>query len=164
MKRLLIYLIPFLMLSQLSLGAVIFQNNNKYGLKDEQNNVLLESEYQKIEQLKYIPPKTILIPMQATKENEEVLSDLYKIKSNNLFGICDKNGKIIHKILYENISINEYGQIVLTKDGVEKVAHPIKNTIEATKNTLGAIIGLPVTIVAGVMMPIEIISKLGQAK
>ena len=145
-----------------SFAATIFSVSNKYGLKDENGNVIIKPQYDKITNLKYTPTKTILIPMKATEENEEKVSCYFKIKSSNKYGIIDNNGKILYKPLYDDVKLNEYGEIVLIKNNEAIIANPIKNSIKKAQKTAASIVGLPVTIVAGVLIPIEMISKIGR--
>ena len=133
-----------------------------YGIKDDNGEVVLKADYSQITQMKYTPTKTILIPMQATNEIKEVESNYYKIKKNGLYGVANSNGKILHETKYDDVTLNEFGEILLVQNGEETVANPVKNTMKATGKTVESIIGLPVTIVAGVMIPIEMISKMGR--
>ena len=92
---------------QNSFAATIFSVSNKYGLKDENGNIILKPQYDKITNLKYTPTKTVLIPMKATEEIEEKTSCYFKIKSNSKYGIVDENGKIFYKPLYDYVKLNE---------------------------------------------------------
>ena len=161
MKKILLFCLTIFFI-QSCYGTTIFNSNGLYGLKDKNNNTILEPNYSEIIQLKYTPPKTVLIPMQATNEVKTVESDYYKIKKGGLCGVSNKDGKILHETKYNDIKLNEYGEIILIKNGEEIVANPVKNKMKATGKTVESIIGLPVTIVAGVMIPIEMISKIGK--
>ena len=153
----------FLILTlQIAQAANVFTQNGSYGLKDDEGNVILKAQYKSIKQLEYVPVKTVLIPMQSTKNPAPVKLDSYKVQQNNLWGVFSSKGKKIADCKYDEIKVNDYGSIILVKDGNETVLHPAKNTAKKTTKTLEAVVGLPVTIVAGAMMPIEVISKLGK--
>ena len=145
-------------------ATTIFSSNKLYGLKDNEGNIVLKAQYQKIEQLEYIPIKTVLIPMKSTQEAKPVKLESYKIKQNDLYGVSDSEGKIICECKYDGIKVNEYGEILTVKDGKETLLNPVKNRVKKTKKTVESIVGLPVTIVAGVLMPVEVISKIGSKK
>ena len=147
---------------QNSFGATIFTSSGKYGLKDENGNIVLNPQYEKIVNLKYTPIKTILIPMKATQEPKEKTSDYFKIKLNGKYGIADTNGKVLYKPHYDDVKLNEYGEIILVQNSEEIIANPIKNSMKKVRKTTESIVGLPVTIVAGVLIPIEMVSKIGR--
>ena len=158
------YLFLTLMLIVQVQAATIFSSNKLYGLKDNSGNVILKAQYQKIEQLEYTPIKTVLIPMQSTKEVKAVKLDSYKIQKDGLYGVADGDGKIICETKYDNIKVNEYGEILTVKGNSETLLNPVKNKVKKTTKTVESIVGLPVTIVAGVLMPVEVISKMGSKK
>jgi len=142
--------------------ATIFQNGSNYGLKDEEEKVILKAEYDKITNLEYTPVKTVLVPMQSTKQPSKIKTEYYKLEKNGLCGIANSKGKVIVKVNYDDVKINEYGGIILVKNNVEAPLNPVRNTAKKTGKTLEAVVGLPVTIVAGAMMPIEVISNMGK--
>ena len=161
MKKILIIFLTIIFM-QSCYAAKIYSASGMYGLKDENDNVILKAQYSEITQLKYTPPKTVLIPMKATNEVKTVETKYYKIKQNGKYGIANSDGKIVHDVKYDDVKLNDYGEVVLIKGGVETLANPVKNSMKATGKTVESIIGLPVTIVAGVMIPIEMISKIGR--
>jgi len=163
MKKITFLFLTLLLINQ-AFAATIFSKNNLYGLKDDNGNVVVNVQYQKIEQLEYTPVKTILIPMQSTKQVKPVKLDIYKVKKNGLFGVIDKDGKVICPIKYDDIRINEYGEIVTIKGENETLLNPVKNKVKKTSKTVESIVGLPVTIVAGALMPVEVITKMGSKK
>ncbi len=156
------YLFLTLMLMAQVQAATIFSSDKLYGLKDDDGNIVLKAQYQKIEQLEYTPVKTILVPMQSTKENKPVKTDKYKIQKNGLYGVSDDEGKIICDIKYDDVKLNAYGEIVTIKGDKETPLNPVKNKVKKTTKTVESIVGLPVTIVASVLMPVEVISKIGK--
>ena len=156
------YLFLTLMLMAQVQAATIFSNNKLYGLKDDNGNIVLKAQYQQIEQLEYTPVKTILVPMQSTKENKPVKSNKYKIQQNGLFGVSDDEGNIICETKYDDIKMNAYGEIITVKGDKETLLNPVKNKVKKTTKTVESIVGLPVTIVASVLMPVEVISKIGK--
>ena len=143
-------------------AATIFTNQGLYGLKDDDGKVVIKPLYQNITQLQYTPVKTVLIPMQSTKENEPVKTNYFKVKDNGLYGVVDNEGKTICNLKYDDIKINEYGEIITVKNGEETLLNPVKNKVKKTTKTVESIVGLPVTIVAGALMPIQVISKIGK--
>lgn len=145
-------------------AATIFSSGKLYGLKDDEGNVILKAQYQKIEQLEYTPIKTILVPMQSTKEVKPVKLNSFKVQKDNLYGVVDNEGKTICECKYDNIKVNEYGEILTVKGDKETLINPVKNRVKKTTKTVESIVGLPVTIVAGVLMPVEVISKIGSKK
>ena len=155
------FLFLILLLTSQIQASTIFSSNNLYGLKNG-DNVVAKAQYQKIEQLEYTPIKTILIPMQSTKEVKTVKLNNYKVMKNGLYGVIDENGKTICACKYDKIKVNEYGEIITIKGEEETLINPIKNTMKKTTKTVESIVGLPVTIVAGALMPIEVISKIGK--
>ncbi len=159
-KFFIVFFVLFFM--QNSFGATIFTSSGKYGLKDENGNIVLNPQYEKIVNLKYTPIKTILIPMKATQETKEKTSDYFKIKLKGKYGIADTNGKVLCKPHYDDVKLNEYGEIILVQNSEEIIANPIKNSMKKARKTTESIIGLPVTIVAGVLIPIEMVSKIGR--
>lgn len=162
MKKLAVLFSILLLTSQIQ-AVTIFSSNKLYGLKDGEN-IITKAQYQKIEQLEYTPIKTILIPMQSTKEVKTVKLDSYKVMKNGLYGVIDINGKTICDCKYDNIKVNEYGEIITVKGDEETLINPLKNSMKKTTKTVESIVGLPVTIVAGALMPIEVISKIGKNK
>ena len=158
MKKISLILLLFLFAT--CFGADVFENEGLYGLKNEKGNIILNPEYQKIVQLKYTPTKAILIPMQATKKLEEIKTENYKVKKDGKWGLVDNSGKILLKNQYEDIKINEFGEISVIKNGKEELLNPAKNAAKATAKTAKTIVGLPVTIVAGAMIPVEILSDM----
>ena len=161
MKKILIIFLTIIFM-QSCYAANIYSASGMYGLKDDNGSVVLKAQYSEITQLKYTPPKAVLIPMQATNEVKTVETNFYKIKKGALCGIANSDGKIVHDVKYDDVKLNDYGEVVLIKDGAETLANPVKNSMKATGKTVESIIGLPVTIVAGVMIPIEMISKIGR--
>ncbi len=161
MKNLIYLFLAFLFMAQIQ-AETIFSSGSLYGLKDDEGHIIVKAEYQKMEQLEYTPVKTILIPMQSTKEVKAVKLDSYKVQKDNLFGVVDNTGKIICACKYDNIKVNEYGEIITVKEGKETPLNPVKNRMKKTTKTVESIVGLPVTIVAGALMPIEVISKIGK--
>jgi len=161
MKRLFYLFLTLLLIGQLH-AATIFSQNNLYGLKDNDGNIVLKAQYNKIEQLQYVPIKTILVPMQSTKTPKPVKLDSYKISKDGLYGVADSNGKIICSIQFSDIKVNEYGEIITVKGTQETLLNPVKNSVKKTTKTVESIVGLPVTIVAGALMPVEVISKIGR--
>ena len=158
------YLFAALMFMNQLYAAVIFSSNNLYGLKDDEGKVIVKPQYQKIEQLEYTPIKTVLIPMNSTREVKPVKLESYKIKKDNLYGVIDEQGKSICPAKYDDIKVNEYGEIITVKGNDETLLNPVKNKVKKTTKTVESIIGLPVTIVAGALMPIEVITKIGTKK
>ena len=158
------YLFLVLFLADKLFAAEVFSQNNLYGLKDNNGNIILKAQYKKIEQLQYVPIKTILIPMQSTKAVKPVKLDSYKVSKDNLYGVIDAAGKTVCAIKYDDIKVNSYGEIVTVKNGEESLLNPVKNTVKKTTKTVESIVGLPVTIVAGALMPVEVISKIGSKK
>ncbi len=161
MKNLIYLFLSLLFMAQLQ-AETIFSSGNLYGLKDDEGNVIVKAQYQKMEQLEYTPVKTILIPMQSTKEVKAVKLDSYKVQKDNLFGVIDNEGKTICACKYDDVKVNEYGEIITVKEGKETLLNPVKNKMKKAKKTAESIVGLPVTIVAGALMPIEVISKIGK--
>ena len=154
------FLFLILLISQIQ-AATIFSSNKLYGLKDG-GNIVVKAQYQKIEQLEYKPIKTILIPMQSTKEVKSIKLNSYKVMKNGLYGVVDENGKTICDCKYDEIKVNEYGEIITVKGNEETLINPLKNSMKKTTKTVESIVGLPVTIVAGALMPVEVISKIGR--
>jgi hypothetical protein len=163
MKKLAYLFLTLMLMNQIH-AAVIFSDKKLYGIKDEEGNVILKAQYSKIEQLQYTPVKTVLIPMQSTKEVKPVMLDSYKVQKNNLYGVVDSTGKTICEVKYDDIKVNEYGEIITVSGKEETLLNPVKNTMKKTSKTVESIVGLPVTIVAGALMPIEVISKIGKKK
>ena len=161
MKNLIYLFLSLLFMAQLQ-AETIFSSGNLYGLTDDEGNVIVKAQYQKMEQLEYTPVKTILIPMQSTKEVKAVKLDSYKVQKDNLFGVIDNEGKTICACKYDDVKVNEYGEIITVKEGKETLLNPVKNKMKKAKKTAESIVGLPVTIVAGALMPIEVISKIGK--
>ena len=143
-------------------AASIFQSGKLYGLKDDNGKVIAKAEYQKIVQLQYVPVKTILIPMQSTKEPKTVVLKSYKVQKDNLWGVITNEGKTVIDCKYDDIRVNQYGEIVFKKGDEEILLNPAKNTAKKAAKTVEAIAGLPVTIVAGALLPVEVISKMGK--
>ena len=156
-----IFAVFLCMLFSYSLGAEIFSNGNLYGIKND-GKITAEAKYDKIIQLQYVPIKTVLVPMQSTKENKPVKLDSYKASLNGFWGVIDENGKKLCDFKYDDIKVNEYGEIIVVKDKEETLLNPVKNTMKKTTKTIESVVGLPVTIVAGALMPIEVISKIGK--
>ena len=163
MKKILL-LFLFLLFSAQIQAATIFSSNNMYGLKDDNGKIILKAQYESVKQLEYKPIKTILIPMQSTKEVKNVKLDSFKIKKDGLYGVSDSEGKIICPVKYDDVKVNEYGEILTVKGNVETLLNPVKNSVKKTTKTVESIVGLPVTIVAGALMPVEVISKIGKKK
>ena len=161
MKKLFYLFLAILFMGEMQ-AATIFSSSNLYGLKDEEGNVILKAQYQSISQLEYTPVKTILIPMQSTKQVKTVKLDSYKIEKDGKYGVSDGTGKIICACKYDDIQVNSYGEIVMIRGKEEILLNPVKNSMKKTTKTVESIVGLPVTIVAGVLMPVEVISKIGK--
>lgn len=161
MKKTAYLFLIFLFMNQIH-AATIFSNDNLYGLKDDSGNIVAKAQYQSVKQLEYTPIKTILIPMQSTKEVKNVKLNSFKVQKNGLYGVIDETGKTICACRYDNIKVNEYGEIITVKGDEEALLNPVKNSMKKTTKTVESIVGLPVTIVAGALMPIEVISKIGK--
>ncbi|MBQ8476810.1 WG repeat-containing protein [bacterium] len=161
MKKLTYLFLTFLFMAQIH-AAQIYTSGNLSGLKDDAGNIIVKAQYQKITQLQYTPIKTILIPMQSTKEVKAVVLDSYKVQKDGLWGVIDNTGKVICAPKYDDIKVNEYGEIITVKGGIENALNPVKNSMKKTSKTVESIVGLPVTIVAGALMPVEVISKIGK--
>lgn len=161
MKKILILVLALLTM-QSCFASVIFQSGKLYGLKDDNSKVILKAQYQKIVQLEYTPVKTILIPMQSTKEPKKVQLKSYKVQKDNLWGVVDNTGKTVIDCRYDDIRVNQYGEIIFKKGDEEILLNPVKNTAKKAAKTVEAIAGLPVTIVAGALLPVEVISKMGK--
>ena len=145
-------------------SAVIYRSGTGCGLKDNNGNIILPPNYQAIEQLSYTPSKKIIIPMHAMDEVETKKLDIYKIKKNNLWGAANSSGRIIKDCQYKNITADSNGDLVLTlTDGSTEYAHPVLNATKAARDTLVTIVGLPVTLLGAVMIPIEAVSKAGRS-
>ena len=141
-------------------AASVYQAGGYYGLKDDSGKVVLNAQYQAIEQLTYQPSKKIIIPMHAMDETGLKKLNCYRIKKNNLWGIATSSGKIYQECKYKKIDVDSNGDVVFTlTDGTRKYAHPVINTTKAVRDTAVTVIGLPVTIIGAVMLPIEAISK-----
>lgn len=156
------YLFLTLMIMGQIHAATIFSSGSLYGIKDSEGNIVADAQYQSIEQLQYTPVKTILIPMQSTKEVKPVKLESYKVKKDGLYGVINAEGKTICACKFDNIKVNEYGEIITVKGNSETLINPVKNRMKKTTKTVESIVGLPVTIVAGALMPIEVISKIGK--
>ena len=142
------------------LSATIYKSGNSYGLKDDSGQIILAPKYQQIEQLSYTPSKRVIIPMHAMDEAEVKKLNTYKIKQNNLWGAANSKGKVIYECKYKNVTTDSNGDIVLTStDGKEIYPHPVVNAAKAGRDTITTIVGLPVTILGAVMIPIEAVSK-----
>ena len=163
MKKLSYLLLSLLLMNQIQ-AATIFSANNLFGLKDDEGNIIVKAQYQSIVQLQYTPVKTILIPMQSTKENKPVMLKSYKVQKDGLYGVINDEGKTICAAKYDDIKVNEYGEISTVKGNSETLLNPVKNRVKKTTKTVESIVGLPVTIVAGALMPVEVISKIGSKK
>ena len=161
MKKFIYLFLALTIMAQIQ-AETIFSNGNLYGIKDNNGNIIVNAQYQKIEQLQYTPVKTILIPMQSTKEVKAVKLDSYKVKKDNLYGVINADGKTICTCKYDDIKVNEYGEIVTIKGNNETLLNPVKNRMKKATKTAESIVGLPVTIVAGALMPIEVISNIGK--
>ncbi len=161
MKKIAYLFLTLMIMTQIQ-AATIFSSGNLYGIKDNNGNIIADAQYQKIEQLQYTPVKTILIPMQSTKEVKAVKLDSYKVKKDNLYGVINADGKTICACKYDDIKVNEYGEIVTIKGKNETLLNPVKNKMKKATKTAESIVGLPVTIVAGALMPIEVISNIGK--
>ena len=159
----LILLIIFINLPVYS--SVIYKTGSLYGMKNDNGKVILKPEYQSIEQLSYTPSKKVIIPMHSMDEIKSKKLNLYKIKKNGLYGVSNSQGHILNECDYKDIQTEDNGEIKLVlKDGSIEYAHPVKNTMKTISNAATSIVGLPVTIVGVMMMPIEAISKVGQKR
>ena len=144
-------------------SATVYQAGGKCGLKDKNGNVVLNAQYQSVEQLSYTPSKKVIIPMHAMDEVQTKKLNIYKIKKNGLWGIANSHGKILSDCVYKNVSADSNGDIQLTQtDGTVQYAHPVMNAAKATRDTLVTIVGLPVTLVGAAMIPVEAVSKAGR--
>ena len=165
MNKILSVFIAFTFICMPVYSAVIYQSGGKYGIRDDSGSVVLKAQYQSVEQLAYTPSKKVIIPMHAMDEVEVKKLDLYKIKQNNLFGVANSNGKIVHECEYKNVETDSNGDIKFTlKDGSVEYAHPVMNVAKATRDTFVTIVGLPVTLIGAAMIPIEAVSKVGKSK
>jgi len=160
MKKILILFLLLLTIN--AYGIEIYTKDSLYGFKNDEGKIITKAEYQKIIQLQYTPIKTILIPMQSTSQPKAVKLNFYKALKNGKWGILNDSGKLVQECQYDDIKANEYGQIIVIKDNEETLLNPVKNTMKKTAKTLEAIAGLPVTIVAGALLPVEVISKMGK--
>lgn len=165
MNRILSVLVLLSVLCMPVYSASVYQSGGRYGIKDDNGNVVLKAQYQYAEQLSYTPSKKVIIPMHAMDEVEVKKLDLYKIKQNNLFGVANSHGKVIHECKYKNVESDSNGDLKLTlPNGTVEYAHPVMNAVKATRDTFVTIIGLPVTLVGAAMIPIEAVSKVGKGK
>lgn len=164
-RKFLITTLSIMFISLPVFSAVIYNSGGLYGLKDNSGKVVLNAQYQAVEQLSYTPSKKVIIPMHAMDEVEVKKLDLYKIKKNNLWGVSTSGGHISHECKYKNIETDSNGDLIFTNtDGSTEYAHPVLNVAKATRDTFVTIIGLPVTLVGAAMIPIEAVSKVGQKK
>ena len=162
-KNLIIFLNVVLIASMPVYSATVYTTCGLYGLKNDDGNVVLSPKYQAIEELSYTPSKKIIIPMHAMDEVEVKKLNLFKIKQNNLWGVSTANGNIIHECKYKAVDVDSNGDLRFTNpNGSTEYAHPVLNTAKTVKDSFVTIIGLPVTIVGAVMIPIEAISKAGR--
>ena len=107
-------------------SANIYSSCGKYGLKDDSGKVVLNAQYQKIEQLSYTPSKKVIIPMHAMDEAEVKKLELYKIKQNNLWGVANSNGRVTHECKYKAVDTDSNGDVQFTlQDGSVQYAHPV---------------------------------------
>ncbi|MBO6273326.1 WG repeat-containing protein [bacterium] len=144
-------------------SSSIFSSGGKYGLKDNKGNIVLNAQFQTIEQFSYTPSKKVIIPMHAMDEVEVKKLDLYKAKKSNLWGVVNSNGHITHDFKYKNIEVDTNGDLIFTlTDGSVQYAHPLLNSAKAVRDTFVTVIGLPVTLIGAVMIPIEAVSKVGK--
>ena len=162
MKKIISVFIFLLFFSAQSFGAEIFQSGKLFGLKNNKGKIVAKAQYQKIEQLKYTPVKTVLIPMQSTNPVKSVTTNFFKAQKNNKWGVLNEEGKNLSEFNYDDILVDEYGSIVLVKGNEKIMLNPVKSKFKKTSKTLEAVVGLPVTIVAGALMPVEVISKMGK--
>lgn len=164
MKKILSIFIMMNLMAIQCFTATVFTSGGKYGLKND-GKVVLKAEYQAIEQLSYTPSKRVIIPMHSMDEVEAKKLDLYKIKKNNLWGVANDNGRILNECKYKNVVVDENGNIQFTlPDGTTESANPVKSFTKNASNAVVGIVGLPVTIVGVMMMPIEAVSKIGRSK
>lgn len=165
MKKLIV-LSLFIYLSAIPVfSAQIFKSNNYYGLKNSKGEVILNTQYNAIEQLSYSPSKKVIIPMHAMDDTQPKKLELYKIKQNNLWGVANSSGKVIKECKYKNIEADNNGDLIYThSDGTTEYAHPVLNATKAARDTIVTIVGLPVTIIGTVMIPIEAVSKASRKK
>ncbi|MCR5265786.1 MAG: WG repeat-containing protein [Cyanobacteria bacterium RUI128] len=165
MKKILSAFVVLAFLCMPVFSAVIYQSGGKYGLKDGSGNIVLKAQYQTIEQLSYTPSKKVIIPMHAMDEVESKKLDMYKIKQNNLFGVANTHGKIVYECKYKNVEADSNGDLkLILSDGTVEYAHPVMNAAKAARDTLVTVVGLPVTLIGAVMLPIEAVSKVGKGK
>lgn len=165
MKKILSVLLSLFVFCMPVFSATVYQAGGKYGLKDKNGNVVLNAQYQSIEQLSYIPSKKVIIPMHAMDEVEVKKLDIYKVKQNNLWGVVNSKGKLIHECKYKNIEADSNGDIKYTlPNGTVEYAHPVLNGAKAARDTMVTIVGLPVTLLGTVMIPIEAVSKAGRSR
>ncbi len=165
MKKLLSLLLLLNIICLPTFSSVIYQSGGRYGLKDDSGNPVITAQYQKIEQLSYTPSKKVIIPMHAMDEVEVKKLGIYKVKQNNLWGVVNSKGKLIHECKYKNIEADSNGDIKYTlPNGTVEYAHPVLNGAKAARDTMVTIVGLPVTLLGTVMIPIEAVSKAGRTK
>lgn len=163
MKKIIVLLLIGIFISVPVYSATVFCSAGKYGLKNDSGKVVLNAQYQSIQQLSYTPSKKVIIPMHAMDKVEVKKLDLYKIKTNNLWGVVNSNGHITHECTYKNIELDSNGDLIFTlANGTTQYAHPVMNVVKATRDTFVTIIGLPVTLIGAVMIPIEAVSKVGK--
>lgn len=165
LKKFSIFLLIINLISTPVFSTTIYTSGGFYGLKDKNGKVVLNPQYQSIQQLSYTPSKKIIIPMHAMDEVEIKKLDLYKIKKNGLWGIANSNGHTTHECKYKNIEADGNGDVVfILNDGTKEYAHPVLNIAKSARDTLVTVVGLPVTLLGTVMIPIEAVSKAGRAK
>lgn len=153
----------FCLLSLPAFSSEIFTSSGLYGLKDSSGKIVLPAKYQSVEQLTYTPSKKIIIPMHAMDEVEAKKLDMYKIKQNNLYGIASNNGHIVRECSYKSVDVDSNGDIkYTTTDNKTEYEHPVMNAAKSVKDTFVTVVGLPVTLIGAVMIPIEAISKIGR--
>ena len=153
----------FYLLSSPVLSSEIYTSGGLYGLKDDSGKIVLPAKYQSVEQLTYTPSKKIIIPMHAMDEVEAKKLDLYKIKQNNMYGIASNSGHIIRECKYKSVDVDSNGDIkYTTTDNKTEYEHPVMNAAKSVKDTVVTVVGLPVTLIGAVMIPIEAISKIGR--
>ena len=160
MKKILLLILLLNLIYMPVFSAQIYKSGSLYGLKSDNGNVVLTAQYQGIEQFSYTPSKKVIIPMHAMDEVCDKKLNLYKLKKNNLYGVSNSNGRIIHECKYRNIEPDSNGDLKFTlPDGTIEYAHPIINASKSLRDTAVTIVGLPVTILGAVMIPIEAVSK-----
>ena len=165
MKKILMVFICLTILSMPVFSATVYKSGTCYGLKDDNGNVILNAQYSAIEQLSYTPSKKVIIPMHAMDDNGVKKLKYYRIKKNNLWGLASASGRVVKECNYKNVEADSNGDIMFTlTDGSVKYEHPVMNISKSVRDTAVTVVGLPVTIIGALMIPIEAVTKAGNSK